>query len=636
MNVQETVAYLQEITPFQELDDALLRDISDSLSAEFYPEGSSVIDRNKPSHEVLRIVKKGAIKVFLKSDQAGEVLVEYLNEGDSFGYPFLFLGEKSPIKMVALEDTTCLLLERNTILALFKAHPVVAEQFFLAFQKKYIDGPYKQLKKSKLLYGGGDRLLFSTPVGQLVRRELITAPQEISIREASSLMTKHRSDSLVLLDGAGLPAGIITDRDLRDRVVSKNRDVNLPASTIQSVSLIKAEAGEHCIEALYKMLLYNIHHLLVITNGRLKGVISSHDLMMLQGTSPTSLVREIEGHQDLQRLIPMATKIEEMNRIFLQEGVRAGIILRIITEIKERLVRKMVELLERKAGPAPLPFCLVALGRYGRKEQAFSATYTVREIGLIYGDPGSNEEERRAGEYFTRFCSQIRENLLKISDLSGIKDARTDQPYTCQSLTAWKTSVQERMTRSKGEDLRRLSEFFDSRPIYGEFGMAEGLHHAFKALIEGRKSFLTSLALMMLKNSPPIRFFKNFVVEKSGVYRDQFDLVGKGLTPLVDMIRFFSLEKGVSGTSTLERIEGLKSRHSLVKAWAEELEYGFEFIMGLILNHALALKESGESFHPYINPDHLNTLEKKTLREAFGLIAKLQSLLLEKYQPLKL
>ena len=34
------------------------------------------------------------------------------------------------------------------------------------------------------------------------------------------------------------------------------------------------------------MIRHDIHHLIVLEGGQLKGVVTNHDLMLLQGTSP--------------------------------------------------------------------------------------------------------------------------------------------------------------------------------------------------------------------------------------------------------------------------------------------------------------------------------------------------------------
>lgn len=184
-------------------------------------------------------------------------------------------------------------------------------------------------------------------------------------------MTKQQISSLVLLNVLGFPTGIITNKDLRDKVISKGRETNQPVKKIQSLSLVKAEAGELCIEALFKMIHYDIHHLLVLDNGRLKGIITTHDLMKLQGASPISIVREIEERQTLEALASPARKSQDLVGHFLQEGVKATHILRIITAIDDRLLGKLLELTQKKLGAPPLPYCFLSLGDSGRQEQAF-------------------------------------------------------------------------------------------------------------------------------------------------------------------------------------------------------------------------------------------------------------------------
>ena len=276
------------------------------------------------------------------------------------------------------------------------------------FLNKYVEKPHRELGKKKLFYGGGDRLLFTTPVGELARRALVTAPEDISIREATEIMAKNQISSLVLMNPLGLPAGIITNKDLRDKVVSKGRDTGQPVKKIQSVSLVKAEAGEPCIEALFKMIHYNIHHLLVLDNGRVKGLVTTHDLMKLQGASPISIVREIEERLSLEGLASPARKIQDLVGTFLREGVKSAQILRIITEIHDRLLRRLIELVEKKLGPPPRPYCFLSLGESGRKEQAF---LDAQDWALLYADSPSPAEEKESKDYFLRFSSLVRQTL---------------------------------------------------------------------------------------------------------------------------------------------------------------------------------------------------------------------------------
>ncbi len=174
---------------------------------------------------------------------------------------------------------------------------------------------------------------------------------------------------------------------------------------------------------------------------------------------------------------------------------------------------------------------------------------------------------------------------------------------------------------------------FDFRPLHGKFQLAVDLRNALKAMLEGEGIFLGHMANMIIKNTPPVGFFKSFVVEKSGEHKDEFNLKIKGIAPLIDAVRLFALEKGVTETSTLGRIQALKDKHSIIKEYSSELEHAFDFIMLLRVQHQYEQIKEGLQPDNFINPDRLSNLEKKTIREAFHLISKLQDLIFEIYKP---
>jgi CBS domain-containing protein len=177
---------------------------------------------------------------------------------------------------------------------------------------------------------------------------------------------------------------MVTDRDLRNKVVSKGRDIAGRVGDIMSVTIIKSEAGDYCFEALLKMIRYNIHHLLVVGKGELKGIITNHDLMMLQGTSPLAVAGEIEGQDTIDGLVPVSKKIDKIITILIKEGAKASHITRIITEINDRLLKKILEITESRFGPPPLDYCWIVYGSEGRKEQTFK---TDQDNAIIYEDP---------------------------------------------------------------------------------------------------------------------------------------------------------------------------------------------------------------------------------------------------------
>ena len=629
MNLDEALNFLQGTPPFQDLDKSAIRDLKDQTTMESYPQGRIILHQGGPASEYLRVIKKGAVKVIIGLGQGNEAFMDYRGEGDSFGFLSLISGDKSRAEVVAIQDTICYLINRATVLRLLQSQPLFSQFFLYYFLAKYIDKPNQEMGKNKLLYGGADRLLFTTPVGELVSRELITASQDLSIQQATEIMSKNKVSSLVLLDEVGLPAGIMTDKDLRNRVVSKSRDLHLPVKTIQSVSLVRAEAREDGVEALFKMLRYNIHHLLVVDNGKLRGVVTRSDLLRLQGTTPLSLVREIEGQQTIEGLIPLSKKIDQMIGIFLQEGTRTGNITRIVSEMKDRLMRRVLEISERRLGPPPLTYCWLVLGSEGRKEQTIKSDH---DNALIYADPDNSAEESPARDYFSRLADQVEKGLEALGYPPCPDGLTAANPRWCQSLKAWKGTFSDWLKNLDPEKMIVCFPFFDFRPIFGSNPLAEELRDHLSTLVERHLGVISSLANLMIRNNPPLGLLRNFLLKKQGPHRHTFDMKFQGILPLVDLVRLFALEKGIRETSTFERLQALKNQSTLIQPHLDSLEYAFESLLKLDIQHQFEQIRSGQTPDHRLNPKSLHKLEKKNLKESFVLIEKLQDQLVKRFR----
>jgi CBS domain-containing protein len=628
---EDLIDFLKSVPPFQFLDEKSLQSIAGNVSMEFYPKGTTILHQDGPPSEYLRIVKKGGVKVFITPEKGEEVLIDYRSEGDSFGLLSLVGGDKSRATVIAVDDTICYLISKDVVLKLVDSHPLFTEFFLKSFLNKFIDKTYKEMHNRSLLYGGSDKLLFSTPVGEVATKKVMSAPQGISIREGAEVMSKNKNSSLVLVDKEGIPTGIVTDRDLRDKVVSKGRAVTDGINSIMSVSLIKIEARDYCFEALLKMIRYNIHHLLVVDKGRLKGIVTNHDLMMLQGTSPISLARDIESQQSIEGLVPAAKKTTEIIGLLLKEGAKASNITRIITEINDRLLRKILMIAEKEFGKPPLRYCWIIFGSEGRKEQTFR---TDQDNAIIYEDPLTDSEEVEARTYFTVFSSFVRDSLLKCGVPRCPANYMASNPEWCQPLKVWKKYFSTWVYSPTPDAVVKSLIFFDFRPLYGDFSLAESLWDSLKSLLDGQMIFLGYMANLIIKNKPPVGFFKSLIVEKSGEHKDELNLKVKGIGPLVDMTRLFSLEKGIRETSTIERLSELREKHTIVREYADELEHAFEFIMLLRMQHQFEQIGSGKEPNNFIDPNSLSNLERKMMKESFNLITRLQDIIKERYKPL--
>jgi len=396
-----------------------------------------------------------------------------------------------------------------------------------------------------------------------------------------------------------------------------------------SIALIKAEGSDLCFEAVLKMIKCKVHHILVVDRGCLKGIITDHDLITLQGTSPLSLAKEIEDQQSIDGLVVASEKITNLIGLLLKEGDKASTIARMIAALNDRLFIKILQLAEKQVGAAPVRNCWIVFGSEGRKEQTFR---TDQDNAIIYEDVSDPAGADNARHYFSGMTRLVSEYLERCSFPPCPGGYMASNPLWCQPLSVWKRYFSQWIHEPNGEAVLKSLIFFDFRHLYGDMALSEKLGDALEPLLEGTESFLGFMANMIVRNAPPLGVFNKIVVEKSGAYKNTVDIKVKGLASLVDAVRLFSLEKGVRETSTLERIEVLRHIHTIVADLADDMKDAFELMMMLRMKHQAEQIAAGIVPDNHINLKNLTKRERRMLKEAFVLIADIQSVIIQRYK----
>jgi len=596
---------------------------------EFYPKDTVILHQNGAPSDSLRIIKKGGVKVWMLTENGNEVVIDYRSEGDMFGFLSMIGRDRVRSNITAVDDTICYLLGKDMLLKLLDSHLSFTEFFLKSHITRYIDRTYREMRTKSVFYSSSDHLLFTTPVGDIVTKDVVTVRDDATIREAAAEMSKHRISSLIITDSADLPLGVLTDCDLREKVVARGRSVNDPVKDIMSLPLVRVDAKDYCFEAMLKMIKHNVHHILVIREGKLKGVLTNHDLMLLQGASPLSFARDMESQETLDGVVSVSMKIDRLIGSLLKEGARASSITRIISEFNDRLARKVLEFGERKFGKPPTTYCWLALGSEGRREQACKEN---QDNALVYADPASDDHQEAVRTYFAGFTRYVREGLKRCGFPLSSNDDAADGPASCRSIETWKKDLAAGMLSSSQETVRRILLFVDLRCLAGDHRLAEELRSHLWKTKDAHKAFMTQVAAVTTADRSPLGFFKTFIVEKDGAHKSELDLTFSGIGPLVDVVRLMALESRVPVASTLERIEALQGKHPTIDALGDELSQAFEFLTQLRIHHQVDEMERGALTDNYIDPGKLSNLEKRTLKESFKIISKVQDALAARYR----
>ena len=263
------IAFFRDIMPFDGLDEATLNDIAQHCRVDFYPKGTRLLKQGETDITHLYLIQRGGVKAFIEDDQGEVTLKDFRGVGAYIGALGIIRGTLANLNIETVEDTFCFLLPREIFLRLVEEQPAFAHYYLKSFSEKIVTTAYNELRHHKVSSRSGDDLyLFSVRVGDLVKT-LRKASSTSSIQDAAATMAKYRIGSLLVHDPTDEEniVGIVTDRDLRSKVVAAGLDYNLPVKEIMTGPVQTVLSQSLCFDVLLKMMTTSIHHLAVERGG---------------------------------------------------------------------------------------------------------------------------------------------------------------------------------------------------------------------------------------------------------------------------------------------------------------------------------------------------------------------------------
>jgi CBS domain-containing protein len=447
-------------------------------------------------------------------------------------------------------------------------------------------------------------------------------------------MSEKEVGSIIIVDDHFFPQGIVTDKDFRKKVVTGLFGLQESVQRIMSSPVVTARSDLSIADVQIKMIRNKINHLCLTENGEgnspVIGVISEHDLMVLQGNNPAILIRELKRSTEPRQLKSIRLRAEELLDKYLDQEVSISYITGIMSEINDALIVRAIQLALKGMAAAgkkapEVDFCWLALGSEGRREQLLR---TDQDNALVFSDVAKSDHEQ-VKAYFLELAAHTTEILNECGFDYCPADMMASNPRWCLSLKEWKAQFSSWIQEPTPKAVLHSTIFFDYRPVYGAFSLAEQLtEHIFKEL-DGQSLFMTYLAKNAVGKPPPLTFFRNFVVEKSGEHKDEFDIKARAMMPLTDAARVLILDarKGKIN-NTFRRFEELAALDPNNKELFEQAADAYEILMRYRAQQGLKNKDTGR----YINPSDLTKMERLNLRNSFKPIRELQTLIATRFQ----
>ena len=466
--------------------------------------------------------------------------------------------------------------------------------------------------------------ILKTKVTDIITRPAVSVEASESIRAAASVMSERRVSCLLVMDEGKL-VGIVTDRDLRNRVVAAGVDTSLPVSQVMSADPATGSADALAFQILMEMTSRNIHHLPILgCDGTPEGVVTTTDLMRLEQTNPIYLVGDITQATDVAAVAEVSKRLAPVVELLVTQDASAEDIGRIVTAVGDAVERRLLGLAEEHLGPPPVPYCWVSLGSRARQEQALAAD---QDNALIL----DNDVQPEHAAYFEALATFVCDALVECGYPRCPGDVMATNPRWRVPLSQWRAEFTTWLTEPVPDAILRASIFFDMRPVYGDPRLFQKLRKHFLKQAPAARLFLAHLTKRATENEPPLGFFRGFVLEKHGANRATLDIKRGGVGAIVEIARVLALSVGSRAVNTQTRIAAAVDSGALSAERGQDLHDAFEFISYVRLRHQAAQVRADRETDNFVAPDDLSSFEKRHLREAFAIVRSAQSSLSHRY-----
>ncbi|NMY51259.1 putative nucleotidyltransferase substrate binding domain-containing protein [Pseudomonas sp. WS 5011] len=625
-NIHGTMVFLQKFPPFNQMDAAHLAYLVENCQLRFYGEGETIIKPTDGPVEHFYIVKQGRVHGERPhSARRGTETTFEITSGECFPLAALIGERATRTEHLAAEDTFCLLLNKPAFIKLFSLSSPLRD-FALRGVSSLLDQVNQQVQMRAVETLGAQYSL-DTRLGQLAMRTPISCSPDMPLRDAVKLMHEQQVGSIVIVDPKLKPLGIFTLRDLR-RVVADGVDLAQPIDCLMTQSPFDLPPDASAFDAAMAMTERHIAHVCLVEHGQLCGVISERDLFSLQRVDLVHLARTIRHAGRVETLAALRSDVRQLVDSMLAHGASSTQITQLITLLNDHTVCRVIELTLEDLGDPGVPFTWLVFGSEGRSEQTL---HTDQDNGILFEAADAAEAAAIRGRLLP-LAQEINQRLAQCGFTLCKGNIMAGNPELCLSRQEWSRRFSSFVQEATPENLLASSIYFDLRAVWGT---TEGCDHLREGLLQqvaGNSLFQRMLAENALRQRPPVGMFRDFVVARSGAEKDTLDLKVQGLTPFVDGARLLALAHGVNTCNTLERLRALIQQGVIEAQDGAAYEEAYHYIQQARMQQHQLQARNGQAYSNRVDPDHLNHLDRRILRESFRQAQRLQSSLAQRYQ----
>jgi CBS domain-containing protein len=429
--------------------------------------------------------------------------------------------------------------------------------------------------------------------------------------------------SCLPVTGDGRLTGILTDRDLRSRVVAADLPGTTGVGEVMTADPVAADPDATVFEAMLQMSDLGIHHLPVVAeDGRVIAVLAAADIMRRLRTDPIYLAADLARATEPAQLRRIVDDTAEMASGFIERGASPDEIAGLLTVGLDALARRLLTLAEEELGAPPVPYAFVVVGSQGRRAVGFASD---QDNALVLDDSYDRDAH---GAYFADLSQRVCDGLHAAGQVHCPGDMMASNPAWRMTVSQWRETFHTWVTAPDPDALLHAQTFFDMRVIHGVRDLVDGDHGVHRyavAVAKDAPRLHAQLAAIAARREPPLGVFRGLAVDRGGDYAHTLHIKAGGTAAIVQIARLYSLVAGSTVVGTRARLAAAAEAGVLSGQGARDLTDAFDALTAVTLRHQAARLRRGETPDYHIDPDTLGRMDRENLRDAFGIVKSAQS-----------
>ncbi|WP_310557986.1 DUF294 nucleotidyltransferase-like domain-containing protein [Flavobacterium sp.] len=618
---QRVADFLKNFPPFSFLKQKDIEIISEQITIIYKEKDSVVFALNEETHDSFYVVHKGAVALI--ADEQSDIL-DMCDEGDIFGLRPLIAHENYKMEARTYEETILYAIPISVFRPYALENKTVGNFLIESFASNTLN-PFSKSHRGKLY---GEEIEADTKLLDLQEvkysKKIISCWPSTTAQDVAKIMIDKNVGAILVVE-QNLPIGIITDKDLRNKIVTGEYPITTIASAIMTTPVITYPTKMTITQAQMAMMKTDISHLCITedgtTNTKAVGMLSKHDVMVSIGNNPAVLMRAIKRAKKYKKIKLIRGAILQLLKGYLDQNIPMMLTSKIISELNDACTKQVIEIVLKKMDtPPPVQFSWLAMGSQGRSEQLLQ---TDQDNALVYEDVSEVSAESTKN-YFLDLATRINKGLFEIGYEYCPAEMMASNPNWCLSLSECKNKVHHWITNTGKNEVLLSFIFFDYSSVYGNKDLVNNLSDFIFEDVKANPTFYIHLVSGALQSPSPTGFFREFLLEQDGANKDFFNIKNRALMPLADAARVLILSHSVKSISnTVERFEKLAELEPQNAELYLSCASSYKILLRFRTNQGLLHNDSGQ----FISLETLSKTEKLKLKSTFKTIKELQELI---------